>query len=293
MKVLWTARRRYEPGYRCNVHFHPFFHYFYLLEGVGSVRIGRESRRLRPHELYVTPEYEEHWYEPVGDQPIHTIEVKFDVDDPELREELDGLRGCVPDPHGRIKTYLESMVREGVQKRRYYAEMIDLRLRELLYALLRDELHEGEDAHGPVRPESASAANRNLHEAVAYIETNYREPIDLAKLAGIACYNTSYFCKLFRSEVGTSPIHYLIDTRIEKAKELFRNSDMMVSEVAEEVGFDSIHYFSRCFAGRVGCPPIEYRRKFRENIYVAMVPDLCKLEGIIVQPDHGGVLAAP
>ncbi len=118
-----------------------------------------------------------------------------------------------------------------------------------------------------------TTANKSLNETVAYIEENYYKPLDLEQLAGIACYNASYLCKLFRSEFGIPPIHYLIDKRIEKAKELLRETNITISEAAFSVGFDSIHYFSRCFNNRVGMSPSAYRKTYRDDIYISIEKD--------------------
>ena len=271
MKVLWVAKRHYQSTYRCGLHYHPFYHYIYLVSGSGTIQVGETMYELCRHTLYPARRMQPHLYMPTHPNGIHTIEIKFDASNDEFAEALDRLPGQITDESGDLKAILDRVIWEGVHCEPCFERFIGIKLEELAYMLIRsaDSRH---DARWPKNemPKRliGSAGNRHLDGAIAYIEENFEKPIVLEQLAGIACYNASYFCKLFRSEIGTSPIHYLIDTRIEKAKELFRETEMTVSEVAYSVGFDSIHYFSRCFSGREGTSPGKYRRELRANIFI-------------------------
>ena len=68
---------------------------------------------------------------------------------------------------------------------------------------------------------------------------------------------------LFRSKVGKGPIDYLICLRVEKAKLLIRKGELNISQVAEMLGFSSLHYFSRVFKRATGMSPSEYGKTVR------------------------------
>jgi len=68
---------------------------------------------------------------------------------------------------------------------------------------------------------------------------------------------------LFREEFAVTPHQYLIDRRIEKAKELLRHRRLTVTDVCFEVGFQSVGSFSTLFRQRVGDAPINYRQQQR------------------------------
>ena len=72
-----------------------------------------------------------------------------------------------------------------------------------------------------------------------------------------------HFLRLFREEFATTPHQYLIDRRIEKAKELLRHRRMTVTDVCFEVGFQSLGSFSTLFRQRVGDAPVNYRQQQR------------------------------
>jgi AraC-like DNA-binding protein len=68
-----------------------------------------------------------------------------------------------------------------------------------------------------------------------------------------------YFCKLFKRATGLNFTEYLSNVRIEKAKNLLMNRNLRVSEIAYEVGFQSLTHFNRVFKGSVRQSPSEYR----------------------------------
>jgi AraC-like DNA-binding protein len=76
----------------------------------------------------------------------------------------------------------------------------------------------------------------------------------------------SWFRKLFKTYTGLSPGQYFLQLRIEKAKELLRNSDMFMKEIAIELNFESCYYFSKIFKDKTGISPTEFRRRTNEVI---------------------------
>ncbi|THF82135.1 helix-turn-helix domain-containing protein [Cohnella fermenti] len=100
---------------------------------------------------------------------------------------------------------------------------------------------------------------RAIVRSKRFIEEHYPEPLERERLAEFACMSESYFSIMFKKVAGCTASQYITATRIEKAKQLLRSSDMNVSEIAREVGFQDPLYFSRVFSSREGMPPREYR----------------------------------
>jgi AraC-like DNA-binding protein len=86
-----------------------------------------------------------------------------------------------------------------------------------------------------------------VRRARAYILANQADPIDLAKVAQAMHVSTFYFCKLFKKGTGVTFTEYLSRVRVEKAKNLLLNPHLRVSEVAYDVGFQSLTHFNRVF----------------------------------------------
>jgi AraC-like DNA-binding protein/ligand-binding sensor protein len=98
-----------------------------------------------------------------------------------------------------------------------------------------------------------------IRRARAYILANQADPIDLAKVAQAMHVSTFYFCKMFKKATGLTFTSYLSRVRVEKAKTLLLNPHLRISEIAYDVGFQSLTHFNRMFRKIVGESPTVYR----------------------------------
>jgi len=97
-----------------------------------------------------------------------------------------------------------------------------------------------------------------------YIENNLDDKhLSNDILARIAKVSTVYFRKLFTRYYGVSPMRYVQNVRIERAKALLVGDYVTIADVAEVVGFADIYTFSRAFTKAVGCSPTAYAKRYR------------------------------
>lgn len=106
-----------------------------------------------------------------------------------------------------------------------------------------------------------TAENPQIMSAKDFIERNMAEDINLTDCARAARMSTFYFCKMFKRETSLSFTEYLSRLRVEKAKARFLDPHVRVSEVAFEVGFQSLSQFNRVFRRVTGQSPSEYRQR--------------------------------
>ena len=110
-----------------------------------------------------------------------------------------------------------------------------------------------------------------VRQMIAYIETHlHDETLTLGKLANEVFFmNADHLGRLFRKETGERFSNYLLSARIDKAKQLIRQSGPFgpkVGALAEAVGFGNApHYFSQVFKKHAGCTPTEFKRRMSEN----------------------------
>jgi AraC-like DNA-binding protein len=95
--------------------------------------------------------------------------------------------------------------------------------------------------------------------AKEFIHEHQTENLRLGHVAKACNTSTFYFCKMFKKVTGINFTDYLSRVRIEKSKNLLLNPNLRVSEIAFEVGFQSLTHFNRVFKKILGQSPTEYR----------------------------------
>src|SRR5438552_9903978 len=104
-----------------------------------------------------------------------------------------------------------------------------------------------------------------IARAKQFINEHQTEDLSLGQVAKAVNMSTFYFCKMFKKITGINFTDYLSRVRIEKSKNLLLNPNLRVSEIAFEVGFQSLTHFNRVFKGILGQSPTEYRAQLLGN----------------------------
>lgn len=108
---------------------------------------------------------------------------------------------------------------------------------------------------------STNSSDKTIDMAVKYVQENYRKDLTMAEVANHLCLNYSYFSILFKEKTGMNFVDYLRMIRIEKAKELLKNSIYKIYEISERVGYSNTKHFTTTFRTLTGISPKEYREK--------------------------------
>lgn len=127
----------------------------------------------------------------------------------------------------------------------------------------------------------ATSARQVILQAAETLSKNYQKELCLADLLAEAHMSKSYFLRLFRRYMGTTPYNYLVNFRITQAKELLVLTDHSVSEIAQEVGFGDASNFSTRFAKATGQSPLQYRKSALKPVEGARrAEELCQNDTI-------------
>jgi len=92
-----------------------------------------------------------------------------------------------------------------------------------------------------------------------YIHLHLEEEISIHSLASRLGYSDYYFSNKFKQETGLSVRDYIMRAKMEKAKDLLRNTPLSVSEISDQLGFASQSYFGEVFKKETGLTPVRYR----------------------------------
>lgn len=142
-------------------------------------------------------------------------------------------------------------------------QLIRLNLEMLLLQLLRRH-HDLSWLSGSEKGGAQGPAQQDqLAQAVALMQANLQDPLSVEELCRRTLLSRSKLQRLFRLQTGMGVTAYYIKLRIEAAKTLMRNNLYNFSEIAEMLGFPSIHYFSRQFKQVAGMTPTEYCASLR------------------------------
>jgi AraC-like DNA-binding protein len=105
-----------------------------------------------------------------------------------------------------------------------------------------------------------------IARAKRFIEERTEDPITLRDVARTVNASTFYFCKLFKKATGLTFTEYLSLVRINKAKNLLLNPNLRISEIAYQVGFESLTHFNRVFKKLNGMSPTEFRQRLPKTV---------------------------
>lgn len=101
-----------------------------------------------------------------------------------------------------------------------------------------------------------------VSRAIEYIEKNYTSEVSIDELCKELNINKCYFCNIFKKETGMTFVNYLNNYKIEKSKNLLKNPNLSLLDIAMAVGFNNQSYYSTVFKKITSQTPLE----FRENI---------------------------
>lgn len=105
---------------------------------------------------------------------------------------------------------------------------------------------------------SGGESKSRIEPALRYLESHYAENTDVETLARLCFISKPHLFRLFKSELGMSPMEYRNSIRIERAKLLLADGECTVGEIAAMLGFDGSYYFSRLFKAQTGMTPSRY-----------------------------------
>ena len=114
-----------------------------------------------------------------------------------------------------------------------------------------------------VYQENQNKSKMPIRIAKKYIQENFDSPITLEEVAEAISLSPAYLSTLFKKEIGIKFSDYLISCRMEKAKQLLKESGESMQIIAEQVGYSDAKYFSKTFFKTVGLKPSEYRKLYR------------------------------
>src|ERR1700733_2483210 len=209
---------------------------------------------------------------PAGVRPAVRAETAFDLVvcaldsalvgglDSELERRPEGelrMQANFQDPGAQqLMTLLVADANEGYATERLYTEY-------LAQALAVRMLFLGRQTKPQTNNRGTSALPRHVLRRIIERMRCFSCDLSLQALANESGYSRVHFVRMFRAATGYSPHNYLLNLRLERARELLRNPSKSLIDIALDCGFSSHSHMSRLFHRSVGVTPSAYRRGLR------------------------------
>ena len=253
---------------------HDFWEFNYIDKGQMVVTVGGKEYLLKSGEMVFFKPNEFHSLEARGlSAPNHTV-VSFVSNS----EAMKYFKNKIIALNSAERKLLSILLREGLSAYRPInkqppimgmaekenapigaVQMTFNLLEEFLITLLRrieSGISIGTRLISPMYDESVP---ERIKEVAKYMEQNLSENLTVGQIAKRFSLSESGLKKMFSSDAGCGVTDFFNNMKIEKAKEYIRENDKNFTEISEELGFSSIHYFSRLFKKKTGMTPTEYR----------------------------------
>lgn len=254
-----------NPGYRYGPNKRDTYVVHFVKEGKGYLEFGKNRYYLSEGDAFWIPTNMEVWYEADKKEPWTYMWVGFVGYKAEECIRNSGF--SVKNPTRRVECtqeiykYIDAMLE--AHQLSYADELKRNGLLMLLFsALINDYKIQSPD----IQDSHFYSGSAYVKHAVDYITKNYDKKIKINEMANSIGVNRSYLTSSFKKAMGCSPQEYLIKLRMEKAKSLLHQTDMLISAVANAVGYTDQLAFSKIFKQYYGMSPKAYREQEEELI---------------------------
>ena len=270
LEINRVVKIKYRCDYKSEWHAHRFYHFIYVMDGTGRINISGNDYIAKADQCLLIKPQEYHGIYSYKQLEFKTIEVKFVVNNALLKEHTDRLpQICSIDtPH--IRYMLECLLIEASKKDCLYECAVNSQFTDLLIKIIR--INTGSAKIQAYSPHLKDTLQDNeilgLKEALDFIHQNIGENIHMKEVANAAGLSESRFYSLFKERFKISPIRYIQEVKINKAKEMMLRTGMNVTQTAYSLGFSSLHYFSKFFKKMEGVPPRAYLNQIENDIRV-------------------------
>jgi len=246
-----------------SVHWHNFYEIDFVISGKGTQRINGTAYPFEAGSLSVLSDSDFHGYEISADQgpmKVYCFHFSDSFLDEITMARLRSLAGqqlsCQDaEEYVAMVKEFETIISEVETDTPERDEFVRNTLARIILLIVRNHRDKA------VKDEGCEELSKEL----LYLDKHFREHIteeDVARHTGVS---TAYFSKLFRKRYGVTFQNYLLNKRLQWAYGLIRSSNLPVTAICFEAGFNSHNYFSRRFKMRYGMTPMAVRQLNRKE----------------------------
>ena len=248
------------------------YHFYYILSQNGTLDVKGELFEIKNGTVVLLPPDLEYSFK--AESQIEAISINFDYTQsnnrksewiiPVRKSEFNSLsvieridfaqeysilnEPLVLNNMHHIKKNLDIILQEFDYKKQFCSQISCGLFKAVLFLVLREALYVGDK-------------NESIDKILNYIHAHFSEEISNDKLSKISGYHPYHLNRLMKQYTGTTLHQYIIDYRIERAKNLLRETDMPINLVAQGCGYNNFSNFSFDFKRKTATAPSVYRKQ--------------------------------
>lgn len=246
-------------------HYHPYYEFYYLISGTRKIFINDTIYSVKRGDLVIIPKGEIHRTTYIsGDTHERIVMIFSDAFISRLVEQIgeDEFRKCIINRQLTIpvnrREYVEGLFGKIIHEHNgvdsYSDYMLRLYVEELLIFVMRS------CAGTEIGTSTAEIGDDVISDAARFISLNFAQNISLNQLADKYAMSPSYFSRKFKLCTGFGYKEYLNAIRIMEASKLLLKTNLSVTEIAQQCGFEDSNYFGDNFKKAKGISPRDYRK---------------------------------
>lgn len=247
----------YKPsydGHKQNFHYHNAYEIYFLISGQCEFFIQDKTFLISQNSIIFIPidVIHRNTYNSKNCERI-IINISEKYINPNLSTQIQKIfekRVFVPDNFEFIKSLITKIGNEYKKGDEISTELIKAYLTELFSYFIRNENNYV----------TITTSNPAIERLVKYINANFNQSITLESSANILNLNISYLSRLFSKNTGFNFKEYLLTIRIKNAKNMLKNTNNSIKQIAYDCGFNDSNYFSKTFKKFTNLTPLQYRK---------------------------------
>jgi len=254
-------------------HMHDAYEIYYLLEGERYYFIGQQTYLIKKGSLVFIDRGQVHKTglagNPYHDRMLLTFDEEpfasffsyyGDLDIRHFFSKHEGVLALDTEGQQQVESLLLDIASELREKQEGFRFAAMAKLSGLLIYAMR---YSAQNESGPAAVLASTPKHKKVAEVASYIVENCAEADSLNTLASRFYVSKSYLSRIFREVTGYTVNEYINIHRIKKARQLLTGSSLNMTEISQELGYDSITYFEKVFKKYTGTSPLKYRKLAR------------------------------
>ena len=270
-ELLYITKSKFENDWHSTAHLHPFMEIFFILDGTGEFQLDDAMIKVNQWDLIIiNPNCLHTEKSSLGQTPLEYIVLgidNFSINFSEIHnftnnENTNQLYKILHfnENNSYILNHLNLLIQEIEIKDYKYETACKSMLSLFIINVLRN------DPLMLIIEKPKQNLNLECVKVKNYLDTHYADNITLDHLSDISYMNKYNLVHTFTKQIGTSPIAYVINKRIEESKNLLSTTNYSIRDISLIVGFSNSSYFSQMFKKETGFSPKSYRTQKLNHI---------------------------